>query len=145
MVSMQRLRLYGHAFCPQVYTVRRELDRNDIDYEYIDIRSDRAAAERVRHINNGYESVPTLVFPDGSTMTEPATAELLDKLRSYGEQVEASSYTGYLSILFKGPGLRLIAALLVLSGIFTDLQLLTWIGLVLLAISFVLFFLKNRT
>ncbi len=141
---MNSIKLYGTRYCPQVYTVRRELDRNAIDYDYIDIREDMSAAEYVRKINNGHESVPTLVFPDGTTLTEPSTAELLDKLRTYGENVEASPLTRTLSILLEGPTIRLIAALFVLAGIFSDQQLLTWIGLALLAISFVLFFLKKR-
>ncbi|MGD8849588.1 MAG: glutaredoxin domain-containing protein [Anaerolineales bacterium] len=142
---MQKIILYGHSFCPQVYTVRRELDRNAVEYDYVDIRQDGQAAARVRQINNGFESVPTLVFADGSTLTEPSTVELLEKLSSYGQQVKPASQTRMLSILLEGPTLRLIAALLVLAGIFSDLQVLTWIGLFLLAISFVLFFLKNRS
>lgn len=141
---MQKITLYGTPYCPQVYTVCMELDRNDIDYEYINVREDREAAERVRQINNGYESVPTLVFPDGSTLTEPSNAQLLEKLRSYGKQVEPSTLSKTISALLEGPTLRLIAALFVLGGIFTDLQSLTWIGLGLLAVSFVLYFLRKR-
>jgi mycoredoxin len=141
---MEKIVLYGTRFCPQVYTTRRELDRNQIEYAYIDIREDQAAAERVRKINNGYESVPTLVFPDGSTLTEPSTAELLDRLETMGKQVEASVFSSTLSHLIESPSLRLIGALFVLAGIFSDLQSLTWIGLVLLVISFVLFFLHKR-
>ncbi len=141
---MQKITLYGHPFCPQVYTTRRELDRNDIEYEYINIREDRKAAERVRKINNGYESVPTLVFPDGSTLTEPSTAVLLAKLKATGKQVEPSALSSTLALLLEGPSLRLIAALFVLAGIFSDLQWLTWIGLALLAVSFALYFLHKR-
>ena len=136
--------LFGTRFCPQVYTTRRELDRNQIEYEYIDIHEDREAAERVKQISNGYESVPTLVFPDGTTLTEPSTAELLAKLNALGEQVEPSAFSRTISLLVDGPNVRLIAALFVLAGIFSDLQALTWIGLALLAVSFVLYFLHKR-
>jgi mycoredoxin len=141
---MEKIVLYGTSYCPQVYTVRRELDRNHIEYVYINIGEDREAAEVVRQINDGYESVPTLVFPDGSTLTEPSTTELLAKLREQGEQVEASSATQALSTILEGPNLRLLAALFVLAGIFSDLQILTWIGLCFLAVSYLLFFLTRR-
>ena len=38
------------------------------------------AAERVMEINRGYRSVPTIVFPDGSHLTEPRTDVLKEKL-----------------------------------------------------------------
>lgn len=142
--SFGKITLYGTPYCPQVYTVRRELDRNKIDYDYVNIREDREAAERVRKINNGYESVPTLVFTDGTTLTEPSTFELLEKLQAKGRRVEASVGSHALSVLLEGPSLRLIAALFVLAGIFSDVQLLTWIGLAILAISLLLFFLHKR-
>jgi mycoredoxin len=142
---MQKIIFYGHAFCPQVYTVRRELDRNAIDYEYIDIRKDPDAAVKVREINKGYESVPTLVFPDGSKLTEPSTIELLNKLRDGGKEVKPAPSAGWIALLLEGPGLRLVAALFVLAGIFTDLQVLTWVGLGMLAVSFLQFFIHKRT
>jgi hypothetical protein len=46
----------------------------------VDIRQDEAGRARVREINAGCESVPTLVFPDGSTLTEPSPHALNLKL-----------------------------------------------------------------
>jgi len=60
------------------------LDQAGIEYEYVDIRQDAYARERVQSINHGYESVPTLVFPDGSTLTEPSSRELRAKLVALG-------------------------------------------------------------
>lgn len=34
------------------------------------------AAEEVERINNGYQSIPTIVFPDGKVLVEPSNAEL---------------------------------------------------------------------
>jgi mycoredoxin len=83
----EKLILYGHPTCPKVPPVRGLLARSKVDYEYIDIRRDPEAAERVREINRGYESVPTLLFPDGSTLTEPSVKELITKLESLGYSV----------------------------------------------------------
>ncbi|MDF1500796.1 MAG: glutaredoxin domain-containing protein [Anaerolineales bacterium] len=142
---MKPVILYGNPFCPQVYSIRRVLDRSGTEYEYFDIRQDEMAAARVREINHGNESVPTLVFPDSSTLTEPSTQELLQKLRGYGEDVEVPRNVAVIALLLEGPSLRLLAALFVLAGVATDLQSLTWIGLSLLALSFLLFFLPRRS
>lgn len=63
------------------------LERVGAEYEYINIYQDVMARERVREINQGYESVPTLEFADGSTLTEPSTGELRKKLQSLGYHV----------------------------------------------------------
>jgi mycoredoxin len=64
------------------------LDEAHIEYEYVNIYADEAARKRVRQINRGCESVPTLVFPDGSTLTEPSRYELQTRLRGMGYPVE---------------------------------------------------------
>ncbi len=46
----------------------------------INVEEDPAAMATVLRLNGGYQSVPTLVFPDGSTMTEPTNRELAVKL-----------------------------------------------------------------
>jgi mycoredoxin len=87
MTSQAPVVVYGHALCPGVGPVRGLLKRSKVEHEYIDIRQNSHAAERVRTINNGNESVPTLEFSDGSTMTEPSVAELKVKLESMGYTV----------------------------------------------------------
>ena len=79
--------VYGHPTCPNLGPVKGLLTQSKVKFEYIDIHQDSVAAARVRAINNGNESVPTLVFPDGSTLTEPTVAELQSKLESLGYKV----------------------------------------------------------
>ena len=43
-------------------------------------RSDVDAAEWVQQLNRGYRSVPTIVFPDGEVLVEPANVQLIRKL-----------------------------------------------------------------
>jgi len=38
------------------------------------------AGKFVESVNGGYRSVPTIVFPDGTILTEPSTADLMKKL-----------------------------------------------------------------
>ena len=88
--------LYGHRACPDVPPVMGLLKLSGVPFVYVDIRREPEAAERVRQINGGYESVPTLVFADGSTLTEPSTAVLRAKLVQQGYKVGvAAVLVGY--------------------------------------------------
>ena len=80
--------LYGHPACPQVFPIRTWLVQEEIPHQYLNIHQDKNAAARVRDINHGFESVPTLVFPDGSTLTEPSLREVQGKLSTLGYDVD---------------------------------------------------------
>ena len=80
MEKDQLIVLYATAWCYISRTTRAFLDRNQIAYDYVDIDKDKAGEEFVIKTNHGYRSVPTLLFPDGSTLTEPSQSELADKL-----------------------------------------------------------------
>jgi mycoredoxin len=55
-------------------------DQHHIPYRWIDIDKDEKAAKYVESINHGNRSVPTIVWPDGSSLTEPSSDELALKL-----------------------------------------------------------------
>ena len=76
--------VYGRPACPSVPPVLRLLDEAGAAYEYVNVRQDFEAAARLRQITGGYESVPTLVFPDGRTLIEPGTAALRRALQEAG-------------------------------------------------------------
>ena len=52
-------------------------------YLDIDIEQDPKAAEFVKQQNGGFQSVPTIIFPDGSSLTEPDRTTLANKLETY--------------------------------------------------------------
>ena len=79
--------MYGTPTCPMVPPVRGMLNRAQVAFEYVDIAEDAESREKVMAINDGNASVPTLVFPDGSTLTEPSTAVLQKKLETLGYTV----------------------------------------------------------
>jgi mycoredoxin len=56
------------------------MEREGIAYQVIDIEDDPNAAELVMSVNGGHQTVPTLVFPDGSALTNPSLAEIKLKL-----------------------------------------------------------------
>lgn len=68
--------VYGRPGCPGVSPVLRLLESADAAYQYVDIRQDPAAAARLRELTGGYESVPTVVMPDGRVLVEPGTLKL---------------------------------------------------------------------
>ena len=79
--------MYAHNACPMVPPVVAVLRGAQADYDYINIHEDTTAREFVREVNSGYESVPTLLFPDGTTLTEPSTGDLKRKLNEMGYEV----------------------------------------------------------
>jgi mycoredoxin len=80
MSAADMIVLYGTAWCGGSRRCRLLLDRWNIPYQWIDIDRDEKAAKFVESMNNGHRSVPTLVWPDGSKLTEPSDAELSKKL-----------------------------------------------------------------
>lgn len=82
-----RIIVYGTKKCPMVLPVRGMLDRAAVPYEYIDASDNLPAKIRLQELNDGYESVPTLVFPDNTVLTEPSMAQLRARLEADGYQV----------------------------------------------------------
>ncbi|MFA9403371.1 MAG: glutaredoxin domain-containing protein [Anaerolineales bacterium] len=135
--------VYGHRFCPQVRPVKATLERSAVPYEYVDIRQNEAGRLRVMEINAGNESVPTLVFEDGSTLTEPSTKVLLDHLKVQGYELDHQMPLDRILYFFRGPSIRMLGALMVLLGLVYDALLLIVVGFILLLFSIGLgFFLK---
>jgi mycoredoxin len=83
----EKIILYGHNICPMLGPTMAMLKQAKVEYDYINIHKDKRADERVREINKGYASVPTLVFADGSTLTEPSAIALKRKLTTEGYHV----------------------------------------------------------
>ena len=128
-----RIVLYGSDLCPMVPPVRNLLDRAGADYDYISISRNRAAKEKVMQINNGNASVPTLVFPDGSTLTEPKLAELTARLEEMGHTIARSTLWQEILLTFQSPRLLNFGVIFLAIGLTMDTPSLTFAGSVLLA------------
>lgn len=50
--------------------------KHAIPAKMVNIDNSQSARKKVMEINDGYASVPTLVFPNGDTLTEPSMREL---------------------------------------------------------------------
>jgi mycoredoxin len=80
----QTITIYGTPWCGDCRRALRVLDQHQANYQYVDIESDDLARSYVERLNNGYQSVPTILFPDGSVLVEPSSATLAEKLTTLG-------------------------------------------------------------
>lgn len=72
--------MYSTPWCGYCHRLKSQLDREGIPFEIVDIEQDPAAAEIVMAANNGNQTVPTLVYSDGSAQTNPSVAQVKAKL-----------------------------------------------------------------
>ncbi len=74
--------MYSTPWCGYCHRLKGQLDREGISYEVVDIEQTPDAAFIVEQVNNGNQTVPTLVFADGSAQTNPSLAQIKAKLAS---------------------------------------------------------------
>lgn len=74
--------MYSTPWCGYCHRLKSQLDREGISYEVVDIEQTPDAAFIVEQVNNGNQTVPTLVFADGSAQTNPSLAQIKEKLAS---------------------------------------------------------------
>jgi mycoredoxin len=72
--------VYGTKWCGDCIRTKMVLNRNQIDYQWIDIDKDSSAKEFVGQVNGGNFVVPTIVFQDGTILAEPSTHQIKQKL-----------------------------------------------------------------
>jgi mycoredoxin len=78
------IKVYGTTWCGDCVVAKRTMDQLGVPYEWIDITGDPTAIAYVESVNGGYRSVPTIVFPNGSTLVEPSGRELTAALMALG-------------------------------------------------------------
>ena len=74
------LTLYSTPWCGYCHRLKAQLDRDGIEYTEVDITADPSAAATVESANDGNQTVPTLVFADGTALTNPSLAEVKAQL-----------------------------------------------------------------
>jgi mycoredoxin len=72
--------IYSTPWCGPCRTLKRLLTEQDIDFTVVDIEETPGAAEFVMSVNRGNQTVPTVLFPDGSTLTNPRLSDVTAKL-----------------------------------------------------------------
>ncbi|MDO9381033.1 MAG: mycoredoxin [Nocardioidaceae bacterium] len=73
--------LYSTPWCGYCHRLKGQLKRDGItDFDEVDIEQQPEAALLVEKANGGNQTVPTLVFADGSALTNPSLAQVKAKL-----------------------------------------------------------------
>jgi mycoredoxin len=72
--------MYSTPWCGYCHRLKGQLHREGIEFEVVDIEQDPAAADLVMSVNGGNQTVPTLVYADGSAHTNPSLAQVKAKL-----------------------------------------------------------------
>ena len=72
--------MYTTEFCSDCHRARVFFEANKIDYLRVGLEGNEEAIEFVMKLNNGFRSVPTIIFPDGSILVEPSSKELQTKM-----------------------------------------------------------------
>ena len=75
-----QLTMYTTPWCGYCRNLKRQLARDGIEMVEVDIERDEAAAEFVMSVNGGNQTVPTLVYTDGTAQTNPSLMEVKEKL-----------------------------------------------------------------
>ena len=75
-----QITMYSGDWCSDCRRSKKLLDSLGVKYSLIDVDTDKTAADKVREINGGFQSIPVIVFPDGSHLTEPSDKALKEKL-----------------------------------------------------------------
>jgi mycoredoxin len=77
---MSAITMYSTTWCGYCRRLKTQLDREGIGYTEVNIEQDPESAAFVERVNNGNQTVPTVLFPDGSALTNPSLAQVKAKL-----------------------------------------------------------------
>ena len=75
-----QLTMYTTPWCGFCRNLKNQLARAGIEMAEVDIERDEAAAEFVMSVNGGNQTVPTVLFPDGTVLTNPSAAQVMAQL-----------------------------------------------------------------
>ena len=76
--------MYSTSWCGYCKRLKSQLNDLGITFNEVNIEEVPGTAEIVEKVNNGNQTVPTLVFSDGTAMTNPSAKQVQEKLQSLG-------------------------------------------------------------
>ncbi len=75
------LTMYTTTWCAFCRRLKSQLARDGIEIAEVNIEEDPAAADYVMSVNGGHQTVPTVVFPDGTALTNPSADAVKQRLQ----------------------------------------------------------------
>ena len=74
--------MFTTPWCGYCHRLKSQLHREGIEFDMVDIEQHPEAAQTVAQANGGNQTVPTLLFSDGTTQTNPSVGQVKEKLSS---------------------------------------------------------------
>ena len=72
--------MFSTSWCGYCARLKQQLGKQGIGFTEINIEEVPGTAEIVQSVNDGNQTVPTIIYPDGSTATNPSLADVQAKL-----------------------------------------------------------------
>ena len=72
--------MFTTDWCGYCKRLKKQLDTAGIGYTEVNIEQVDGTPELVMSLNNGNQTVPTILYPDGSAATNPSLAQVQAKL-----------------------------------------------------------------
>ncbi len=79
-MSESQFTMFTTPWCGYCHRLKSQLDREGIEFSMVDIEQQPDAVFTVEEANGGNQTVPTLLFADGTTLTNPSVAQVKAKL-----------------------------------------------------------------
>ncbi len=93
------IKMYGTNWCGDCKRAKQFFGEQRVHYEFIDIDTDQQGLRVVEEANAGKHVIPTIVFPDGSTLIEPSNADLAAKLG-----IQSTARRSFYDLIIVGSG-----------------------------------------
>ncbi len=72
--------MFSTSWCGYCRRLKSQLDSQGIGYTEVNIEDVEGTADLVEALNGGNQTVPTVIFPDGSSATNPSASEVKSRL-----------------------------------------------------------------
>jgi mycoredoxin len=72
--------MFSTSWCGYCNRLKTQLDKQGIGYTEVNIEDVPGTAELVASLNGGNQTVPTVLFPDGTSATNPSAHEVSTRL-----------------------------------------------------------------
>jgi mycoredoxin len=72
--------MYTTTWCGYCVRLKKLMQLEGIEFAEVDIENDPAAADLVMQANGGNRTVPTLLFGDGTALTNPSIEQVKSQL-----------------------------------------------------------------
>ena len=78
--------MFTTQWCGYCVRLKKMMQREGIEFAEVDIEHDDAAADLVMQANGGNRTVPTLLFADGTALTNPSIDQVKSQLSRSPEE-----------------------------------------------------------